>query len=144
MVPAARTDDLFGHNEDNMDTGSSPSVTRRNSTSSSTVKPASKKRLAQRNRMYYPEDDQFNRFLAVVTKRAAQSTDDTELEKASKVVKLMGEFDQATKHMKCPIKAAYFVPSFIQFLTPAQKKELKEYKKEMAKAEDELSDDEDN
>ncbi len=94
--------------------------------------------------MYYPEDDQFNRFLAVVTKRAAQSTDDTELEKASKVVKLMGEFDRATKHMKCPIKAAYFVPSFIQFLTPAQKKELKEYKKEMAKAEDELSDDEDN
>ena len=80
----------------------------------------------------------------MVTKRAARSTDDTELEKASKVVKLMGEFDQATKHMKCPIKAAYFVPSFIQFLTPAQKKELKEYKKEMAKAEDELSDDEDN
>jgi len=144
LVPAAQTDDLFGHNEGNVYSGSSPSVARRTSTSSSNVNPASKKRSARRNRMYYPEDDQFNRFLAVVTKRAAQSSDDPELENASKVVKLMGEFDQATKHIKCPVKAAYFVPSFIQFLTPAQKRELKDYKKEMAEAEDEMSDDEEN
>ena len=94
--------------------------------------------------MNYPEDEQFNRFLSVVTKQATQSSNESELAKASKVVKLMGEFEQATKHMKCPIKAVYFVPSFVQFLTPAQKRELKQYKKEIAEAEAELSKDEEN
>jgi len=61
--------------------------------------------------------------------------EDTELADASKMVKLMGESDQATKHMKCPIKAAFFVPSFVQFITPTQKRELKQYKKEVAEAE---------
>jgi hypothetical protein len=46
--------------------------------------------------------------------------------------------------MKCPVKAAHFVPSFIQFLTPAQKRELKWYKKEIAEEEAELSEDEEN
>jgi hypothetical protein len=94
--------------------------------------------------MYHPEDKQFKRFLSVITKRAIQSSDESELAKASKLVKLMGEFEQATKHMKCPVKAAYFVPSFVQFLIPAQKRELKQYKKEVAEAEAELSDDEEN
>ena len=69
--------------------------------------------------MYYPGDEQFNGFLSVVTKQATQSSDESELAKVSKVVRLMGEFEQATKHMKCPVKVAYFVPSFVQFLTPA-------------------------
>ena len=56
----------------------------------------------------------------------------------------MGEFEQATKHMKCPVKAAYLVPSFVQFLTPVQKRELKQYKKEIAEAEAEFSEDEEN
>ncbi len=45
--------------------------------------------------MYYPEDDQFNHFLLVVTKHATQLSDETELEKALEVVKLMGQFEQA-------------------------------------------------
>lgn len=80
----------------------------------------------------------------MVTQHAAQSSADTELEKTSKAIKLMGEFDQAMKHMKCPVKATYFIPSFIQFLTPAQKRELKEYKKEMTEAEAEMSEEEEN
>ena len=94
--------------------------------------------------MYYPEDEQFNRFLSVITKQATQSSDESKLAKASKVVKLMGEFEQAIKHMKSPVKAAYFVPSFVQFLTPAKKRELKQYKKEIAAAEAELSEDKEN
>jgi hypothetical protein len=93
--------------------------------------------------MYDLEDNQFNRFLSMVMKRATQS-EDTELEKASKAVKLMSEFEQATNHMKCPVKAAYFVPSFVQFLTPAQKRESKHYKKGIAEAEAEISSDEGN
>jgi hypothetical protein len=123
--------------------GSSLATARMTTPSSSHVKPASKKRSARRNKMYYPEDDQFNRFLSVVMKRATQS-EDTELEKASRVVKLISEFEQATNHMKCPAKAAYFVPSFVQLLTPAQKRELKHYKKEIAEAEAEISSDEGN
>ncbi len=94
--------------------------------------------------MYYPEDEQFNRFLSVVTKQSTQSSNESELVKVSNVVKCMGEFEQATKHMKSPVKAAYFVPSFVQFLTPAQKRELKQYKKEIAEAEAEFSEDEEN
>ena len=145
---------MFGpyEGDDNVDTvettmeesGSSSSTARRRASTPSQLKPASKKRSAQRNKMYYPEDKQFNRFLSVVTKRAAQSSDESELAKVSKVVKLMSEFEQATKHMKCPIKAAHFVPSFVQFLTPAQKRELKQYKKETAGEEAEFSEDEEN
>ena len=79
--------------------------------------------------MYYPEDYQFNLFLAVVTKRATQSSDEVELETASKVVKLMGEFEQVTKHMKCPVNEGNLISSFVQFLAPAQKRELKQYKR---------------
>ena len=54
---------------------------------------------------------------------------------ASKMVQLMDELDQVTKHMKFPIKATLFVPTFVQFLTPAQKSDLKLYEKEVAEAE---------
>ena len=154
LVRAVQTDELFGpyEGDDNIDTaettmeesGSSSSTARRRASTPSQVKPASKKRSAQRNKMYYPEDEQFNRFLSVVTKRATQSSDESELAKVAKVVRLIGEFEQATKHMKCPVKVAYFVPFFVQFLTPAQKRELKQYKKEIAEAEAEFSEDEEN
>ncbi len=153
LVPAVQTDELFGpyEGDDNIDTvettteesGSSLTARRRASTPSQ-LKPASKKRSARRNKMYYPEDKQFNHFLSMLTKRATQSSNESELAKASKVVKLMGEFEQATKHMKCPVKVAYFVPSFVQFLTPAQKRELKQYKKEIAEVEAEFSEDKEN
>ena len=150
LVPAARTDELLGPNAgdsiiDTINTtmeesGSSLVAARMTTPSSSHVKPASKKRLARRNKMYYLEDDQFNRFLSVV----ATQSEDTELEKASKVAKLMSDFEHAMKHMKCPVKAAYFVSSSIQFLTPSQKRELKHYKKEIAEAEAEISSNEGN
>ena len=56
----------------------------------------------------------------------------------------MSKLEHATNHMKCPVKAAYFVPSFIQFLTPVQKRELKHYKKEIAETEADISSDEGN
>ena len=154
LVPAAQTDELFGpyEGDDNIDTvettmeesGSSSLTARRRASTPSQVKPASKKRSARCNKMYYPEDEQFNRFLSVVTKRSTQSSNESKLAKVSKVVRLMGESEQATKHMKCPVKVVYVVPSFVQFLIPAQKRELKQYKKEIAEAEAEFSEDEEN
>ena len=40
--------------------------------------------------MYYPEDEQFDRFLSVVTKRATQSSDESELVKSVKSGKVDG------------------------------------------------------
>ena len=144
-VPRHEGDDNIDAVETTMeDSGSSLLTARRRASTPSQVKPASKKRSTQCNKMYYPEDEQFNCFLSVVTKRATQSSHESELAKASKVVKLMGELEHVTTHMKCPVKVAYFVPSFVQFLTPTQKRELKQYKKEIAEAEAELSEDEEN
>ncbi len=99
---------------------------------SSMVKPASKKRSAQRGRTMYPEDDQFNQFLSLAIKRSVQSEpkEDKELSGASHMVELMNAFNAAKTAMQCPIQAAYHCPIFEQFLDKKERKSLKKYKQE--------------
>jgi hypothetical protein len=74
-------------------------------------RPANKKRTRHRNRVQYPEDNQFNKLMNMMIERNTmqqreeESKESKELKETMKVTQLMSAFKEAKEAMGCLIKA---------------------------------------
>ena len=98
--------------------------------------PANKEKTRRRNRVLYPEDNQFNKLMSMMIERnKVQKTEDTskeskEVKEAMRMTQLMNAFKEAKEAMGGPIRAAYQCPAFVRFLDKAERREFKKYKAE--------------
>jgi flagellar hook-basal body complex protein FliE len=145
-------EELFGPDSGEGEDDSSVAVRSRSSLSrgSSTKKrqPANKERSRRRNRVLYPEDNQFNKLMNMMIERNTiqkaeeESEESKELKDAMKVTQLMSAFKEAKEAMGGPIKAAYQCPAFVRFLDKAERREFKRYKAEQEADDSEDGEDE--